>query len=800
MTVLSPPVFTDSVDQQFFIEAQGGSQHPVSYLDRFPDTIYSKAIDSVLITFMYALLGPAGVGQLRQEYLEARLAFEDAGLNTVDLDALYTNAFAFARLAEETYELDASASLLSSEERSQILAADASFRNRAIDFLKAIRAGGTLPGLTLAARSGLNRSVELIENYRLLYDRFSDRPLNLPQLGTTNSLSEVVVLPRQDIPKNAVQTLQLTGEPVSGWFTLSSPLGAPYQVIQVGTQTGSSVITVPNANAISTGVYIAITSSNSSGGVGTSAPTAYAMTGTQVTPTSINVVYPPTNIANAGQPMTMSATGTFWAYVGVGETVPIPYNATAYTVQLALSALPVIGTGNVLVTGGPLPDIPINIQFCNALGDQPIATLLPNIAAETPAINALGTVSAPVMVDNTNSALNIGVSLTTSAVGVSADGSTTYIAPADEYAMQIALDELRPLTSFFTTKPAQATTKRVVPNAIFAGPTYTEVVRYEIGNGNIKWPAVDNLHWIEAGKEHEAPKPVADLSHQYQGFHNISGVTAYTDAALNDPDYTTGLSSADLAKYWNTNIGSFSPHQKALFPFLSKFGDTAIQFTPDLAVAASPEPMVITKNVGNSGIINNVYPVDYLGLPGINQLPTQKLFWSSIERTGPNTDYLEIDLGSTQAVNFIYFEATSKPYLISIDYDILDQAPARNFAPAWLINSEIASSVTSLSYSASNINPWTKAEIHFANSLNQMIFTRFIRLGFTRNPARTPFAPGNSAPIAYSIEVRNLRIGRNVASPQDRIVNPQLASNGTAVPTLYPSETLYPSSSEFPAS
>jgi hypothetical protein len=55
-------------------------------------------------------------------------------------------------------------------------------------------------------------------------------------------------------------------------------------------------------------------------------------------------------------------------------------------------------------------------------------------------------------------------------------------------------------------------------------------------------------------------------------------------------------------------------------------------------------------------------------------------FWGSIEReTGD--DYLELDLGSVQAVNYLTFEATRKPYSIALDFDVLDQGTNRNFIP-----------------------------------------------------------------------------------------------------------------------
>jgi hypothetical protein len=119
------------------------------------------------------------------------------------------------------------------------------------------------------------------------------------------------------------------------------------------------------------------------------------------------------------------------------------------------------------------------------------------------------------------------------------------------------------------------------------------------------------------------------------------------------------------------------------------------------------------------------------------------------------SDFLEIDLGTVQAVNFLSFEASQKPFDISVSYDLLDAAPVRRFIPVTLVNERKAPSVLSTSYEAKNINQWSLITQNISTSLNTMIYTRFIRFEFTR--------PEKGLPFPYSVEVRNLRIGRNVA-------------------------------------
>lgn len=763
------PVFSDTVNQQYFIESLGGSQHPVSYLDRFPDSVYNKSIDSILVKLAYALLGPTGVGLLRQQYLEARIQVEEAGLSTADLDSLYTSPFAFARLAEETYELDADASLLSSQQRAQIIASDAAFRNRAIDFLKGIRAGATTQGIGLVAKSGLNHSVDVIENYKALYDQYCDLPLGLTLMGSTTNLNEVIIIPRQEIPQNAVQTLVLTGEPQSGWFTLSMPLGPNYQTIQATTN-NTSTVTVPDSSQLSPGTFLTIKNGSTY---------YYAAVGQILSATQVQTIYPLSG-ASPGQPYTIPATGTFPAFSGNAQTLPIAYNSSYPVIQNALAALPVVGVGNLQITGGPLPDQPIVLTFVGQLGDSGIPELQVNQSPDIVAGIGGPSAGSPLvsqLTDATNNPLTISSTVTVDQAGISIDQQESFILPANEHAMQVAVDQVRPVNTFVTTQSAQATTTRQPVNTTFAGQMYTEVLRYETGNSAVTWPSTDALHWIESGVEHEAPRPVGDLQSHYQGFHNIQSIMSYTEAALTDGNYVTpGAGSTPVWQtYWDTLIGLYSPAQVALYPFLGAYQDPLKQFSPINAQAASPDPLVITNNLG-SGVINGIYPVDYLNLSGVAPLPSSQGFWASTQRAeSGSVDYLEIDLGVAQPVNYIYLEATNKPYQISVAYDSVDQTPTRNFVPVTWMPPEIASSTTSLIYDSSVTNPWTTVELHFTNSLSSMIFTRYVRIGFQRVPGNSPFASA-SQPVPYSIEVRNLRVGRNISSPMDRSL--ALTANG----------------------
>jgi hypothetical protein len=216
----TPPSFSATVDQNFFIERLGGSQHPITYLDRFPDEVYNKAIDSHLVRFLYALLGPAGIGWLRKNYLDARLELLQHGFENFDLERYYGDPFRFGRILSERFEDDPTG-LLDRETWDTIKAQDEAYRSRALDYFNAVRAGTTPLGMELAAKSGLGHPVEIIENYKYLFDINSDEPKGLEYIGSTLSLNEFIVLPRLEVSQSEQQTISVDGSPTGGTFVLS---------------------------------------------------------------------------------------------------------------------------------------------------------------------------------------------------------------------------------------------------------------------------------------------------------------------------------------------------------------------------------------------------------------------------------------------------------------------------------------------------------------------------------------------------------------------------------------------------
>ncbi|NOX54097.1 MAG: hypothetical protein GXP27_06585, partial [Planctomycetes bacterium] len=67
--------------------------------------------------------------------------------------------------------------------------------------------------------------------------------------------------------------------------------------------------------------------------------------------------------------------GTFRLAFNGQETADLSWDADAAAVDAALEALPTIGLGNVVVTGGPLPNSPLTIEFVGSLVDTNVSEI-----------------------------------------------------------------------------------------------------------------------------------------------------------------------------------------------------------------------------------------------------------------------------------------------------------------------------------------------------------------------------------------------------------------------------------------
>lgn len=212
MATVGIPGYSEIVKQAFLLEPLNGPKDTFYYLGRFPDEIYSKSPDSHLYKFMRTLLGENGVNWVKKNHMEARIALEEIGVDMFDLDKFFGAPFAFGRIVEESFEEDPYG-VIPREQWEQIKAKNSRYRNRALDYMNGARAGNTPLGMRLVAKAGLGHDVEIIENYKYLFDAHADDPLGLDYYGKTLSTEEMVVLPRREVGTSEMQAVAIYGEP-----------------------------------------------------------------------------------------------------------------------------------------------------------------------------------------------------------------------------------------------------------------------------------------------------------------------------------------------------------------------------------------------------------------------------------------------------------------------------------------------------------------------------------------------------------------------------------------------------------
>lgn len=639
MTLVQEPRASFTVDQRYLIEPLGGPQGVRTYLDGFPSEVYNKSIDSHLVKFLYSLLGPAGIGSVRRNYLEARLVFEAHGLELSNLDQFYGNPFQFGRIEEEVYSND-TLGLLPQEDWNRIRAKDAKYRNRCIDFLSGAKAGNTPLGMRLVARSGLGHEVEIIENYRFLYDSNSDDKLGLKSYGKTSLLNEMIILPRQEAHSSEVQKISFSGNLTGGSFRLI--LEEEY-------------------------------------------------------------------------------------------TDSLPYNATRQDIKSAIEKISTIERDDIEVTGGPVPD-DILIRFVGRLSGRDVS-----------------------LISFTNELLGNSPQIipTTITQGFDAANETVEIPPRDRHHLQAAVDRIRPVSVIPTLAPASGTKSRLSWVRSSASSEFDEMLRYVTGSGTVRWPEPDGIYWIRGGIEVQAPRPYGELPYNYQAFHLVKNVDSYDESYLLEPLYETPDWDLVKSSYASNHIGPYNPSHSAIFSFLQNIDSEVVQ-TADRIVADYAEPLTIDRSVETSrgliSLVNGIYPSDYQTLPGAPQIRYRDgQFWSSREKTeGP--EFIELDLGAVKAINYLIFEITRKPVTIKVEYDLLSQGGARRW--------QTATEPLQLTFSPEQ-NPWRETELHLANSKSEMIYSRYLRLTFIRS-SNTKFLTDGTTKYPWSIDVQNLRVGRNV--------------------------------------
>jgi len=660
---------TETINQQYLVEALQGPKHPSSYLDRFPDGVFNTSPDSVLYKLIYALIGPAGVASLKKGYFEARLKFEELGLESSELGKFYSNPMGFGRIAEEEYSEDPTG-LLNNDIWSRVKSQDQAYRNRVLDFLHGARLGGTPDGMRYAAKSALNHDVDIIEGYQYIFDQNSDQVIGIknavpPSALGIYSTEAFAIVPKPETSLNSIQTIKFNPVPDLGTFTF-----------------------------------------------------LYKFETTE----------------------TISA------------------SATALDVQKALVKLKSI-QNNVLVSGTVASGF--TIQFVGQLSNQRDVDIL--------------------SVDPSGLALASGkpcsaVVQSNSGVLSPNDGNVTASAEGRKY-LEEAIDQIRPVATYPVLISGRSNWNQILFDQESIDPIasseYSKAIRYVTGRIDVGWPenTKKTSYWIKKNVEVEAPSLKNDYKESYQDFHIINQVYAFGADALTNSNYLSDVTV--LKNYNNSHVGSFGQHFVKKVPFLKQFDtDNTEIFTPDNAIADHSKPRTITSyDLDNeTSLIDGIYPSSYLKLKNITPKKVKGLFWASTPKS-TGADYLEIDLGETRAINFITLELLKSPITLDIQYDTLDYGNYRNYVSVTPENifetNQSYPFVKEFFYTALDPAPWEYTTYNFKDANQNMIYTRYIRIKFDRrttgNASPANFMSDDSGnPEAWSVCVRNLRIGRNV--------------------------------------
>jgi len=631
------PKYTDTINNNVIVEPLNSTNIPEKYLKRFPEEVYNTSPDSNLFKLIFTLIGPSGVGSLKKDFFNTRLQLEANGFKNIQLEKFYGNVFKFFKILDEGQE-NISGESLTQGEWAKLEVKDASYRNRAIDYLHAARLGTTPDGMRLAAKSGLGKDAEIVENYRYLFDIHSDDPIGEENYGTTNTTSEFVVLPHYETDQSYTYSIKFDQTPDSGFCYFT------------------------NDNDTTSNLLIA----------------DLTITGIQSALKKINLTAIVQGELSSGFLITIQSKENL-----------------VFVSQLYKSGTKVVST------------------FTNVIGNQ-----------------------------DTQLVQNIGIS--------------------NRYDVDVALNYLKPVGTLVSYAPNQSSFKRQSWSSTLSTTSQVQVLKFVTGSQSINWPAVDNLYWIEAGIEKEAPRVSGDNRQHYQNFHEPAKVNAYCKE------------DTSLPKQANYRVGNF-----VNFPYSIDYDANGINsYQPINALSHSSDiktarTVYDTGNNVKVGLIDGIYPIDYLNLQGVPQQNSGNVFWASVDRKSIledktiATDVLEIDLGSVKAVNFLMFETLALPISIKIKYDIFDDPNGDTKSYLDVTNEDGFPYEYSLHYDAQNHNPWDQLEYHFTDSLGNLIFTRYIIIEFTRKDESSSENPlfynkntGEYTP--WSIVVRNLRLGRNV--------------------------------------
>lgn len=450
------------------------------------------------------------------------------------------------------------------------------------------------------------------------------------------------------------------------------------------------------------------------------------------------------------------------------EGVVRPKGITSLDIYNALASLPEIGAGNLQVTGSLATEFKIKIfnnysdQFAKSFYIESYLKYKLNSVDRD--FQAIPYPSTKIKISQSWASLN--------------SNETNEVNQYDAHLINAAIDHIKPIDSYASYFPGQSIYQNQPVKNMTASSAYYEVVRHISGNELISWPEPKNGHWIEPGVEKESPRVKSQLSQHYQGFHQPVSIIAYNDEAEADPNYLNEFPSTESSfsqnlEYMSQKSGEFDSNFVQAFRLASYLRNRNPDFInlPSYALANFAEPL----NIDTKSEKDNLYYVNghipatdsVLSIANeINQYYGSSFFWSSDEGS-EGAEILEIDLGSPKAINFLTFETFKVPVNISIYYDVIGIGNKRSFAPVVPESDLYFNTSLEYNYNSSSI-PWQYLSYNFTDKSKKIIFSRYIKIKFTRKTDETSiFLPKRKKVVGeelspWPVFVKNLRIGRNV--------------------------------------
>ncbi len=537
------------------IEPLAGPVNIDKLMDRFPEQVYTRSKDSHLYRFLMAFCGETGMGRLRRAALLARLKNEAGLLNFNDIDSFYGSVLDFKRLKREIYTYDPASQALEKEVWDKIHSQDNSYRKRVVQYLQSTRYGNAPRGIELAAESAAGIDVEVIENYRALFDRLTPDPLGIQLVGNTDLYEEFVIIPQAIENRYNVSqdlTLRFTGTVTGGSVTLL------YADVPALIQYGDSAETVRSSILAAYGEFLR----------------AYEI----IVDSNGNVII----VDEAVSPQFFSQ-----EHVGVEKVSDTEYvitindpnvNIYNFTVESDLT-----GTNAEAVL-----DFPINENFYIAKFSGPNPRY----------INAIRRVPPLPITDD---------------IAPWKAGNVILIEPEIERNIVKVVDKVRPVHTVMTVKAQPQTNIKVATNRVQASSERVNINRFVTGKSDIDWPTPgdpDHGTFIygkyvvdDEGQQSiiSVEREATTLAYGARAvpviYHTIDAVAAYTNLATGHPDYNTerffGGSDPIYQRFRSLTFAPYGVYMQQRFPSLMSLIDEDDTFFEYYALAKPNTPFIL---------------------------------------------------------------------------------------------------------------------------------------------------------------------------------------------------------------